>query len=173
MAKAGRLGDRSRVPEDSHSCPECPHDAVGPSKTGSDDVLINDRPALRVGDRGEHADCCGPQLWFAARGAPAVDIGSEEAVRQAVLNARSLSLEALDRKELAREDAERAYEVLMAAAPARIAGLEALPERVRHKMVLMHHEDNLDQNRTRVEAAGFRVAMPGQIYDLVSGQRTA
>lgn len=51
--------------------------------------------------------------------------------------------------------------------------LEALPERVRHKMVLMHHEDNLDQNRTRVEAAGFRVAMPGQIYDLVSGQRIA
>ena len=51
--------------------------------------------------------------------------------------------------------------------------LEALPQSVRHKMVLMHHEDNLDQNRTRVEAAGFRVAMPGQIYDLVSGQRTA
>ncbi len=51
--------------------------------------------------------------------------------------------------------------------------LEALPASVRHKMVLMHHEDNLDQNRTRVEAAGFRVAMPGQIYDLVSGQRTA
>ena len=49
--------------------------------------------------------------------------------------------------------------------------LEALPERVRHKMVLMHHEDNLDQNRARVEAAGFRVAMPGQVYDLVSGQR--
>lgn len=49
--------------------------------------------------------------------------------------------------------------------------LESLPERVRHKMVLMHHEDNLDQNRERVEAAGFRVAMPGQVYDLVSGQR--
>lgn len=49
--------------------------------------------------------------------------------------------------------------------------LEDLPARVRHKMVLMHHEDNLDQNRERVEAAGFRVAMPGQVYDLVSGQR--
>ena len=49
--------------------------------------------------------------------------------------------------------------------------LEVLPERVRHKMVLMHHEDNLDQNRDRVEAAGFRVAMPGQVYDLASGQR--
>jgi uncharacterized Zn-binding protein involved in type VI secretion len=82
MAKAGRLGDRSRVPEDSHSCPECPHDAVGPSKTGSDDVLINDRPALRVGDRGEHASCCDAQLWFAAKGAPAVDINDRAAHRE-------------------------------------------------------------------------------------------
>lgn len=49
--------------------------------------------------------------------------------------------------------------------------LERLPERVRRKMVLMHHEDNLELNRPRVEAAGFRVAMPGQIYDLVSGER--
>ena len=49
--------------------------------------------------------------------------------------------------------------------------LEALPDRVRQKMVLMHHEDNLELNRPRVEAAGFRIAMPGQIYDLVAGQR--
>jgi ribonuclease BN (tRNA processing enzyme) len=49
--------------------------------------------------------------------------------------------------------------------------LEALPERVRRKMVLMHHEDNLELNRPRVEAAGFRIAMPGQIFDLVSGAR--
>jgi len=49
--------------------------------------------------------------------------------------------------------------------------LEALPDRVRQKMVLMHHEDNLELNRPRVEAAGFRIAMPGQIYDLVAGER--
>lgn len=49
--------------------------------------------------------------------------------------------------------------------------LEALPDRVRQKMVIMHHEDNLELNRPRVEAAGFRIAMPGQVYDLVAGTR--
>jgi hypothetical protein len=49
--------------------------------------------------------------------------------------------------------------------------LTALPERVRHKMVLLHHGDDLDQHRERVEAAGFRVATPGQVYDLTSGRR--
>jgi uncharacterized Zn-binding protein involved in type VI secretion len=55
---------------------------VGPSKTGSDDVLINDRPALRVGDRGEHASCCGSQIWAAAEGASAVDINDRAAHRE-------------------------------------------------------------------------------------------
>ncbi len=51
--------------------------------------------------------------------------------------------------------------------------LSALPERVRRKVVLMHHEDDIEENRERVEAAGFRVAMPGHIYNLESGQREA
>ncbi|MEZ4448719.1 MAG: MBL fold metallo-hydrolase [Nannocystaceae bacterium] len=49
--------------------------------------------------------------------------------------------------------------------------LAALPERVRKKMVLMHHEDNIEEHRAQVEAAGFRVALPGHVYDLGSGQR--
>jgi ribonuclease BN (tRNA processing enzyme) len=49
--------------------------------------------------------------------------------------------------------------------------LEQLPEAVRHKMVLMHHEDDLEANRVRAEAAGFRIGLPGQVYDLTTGQR--
>jgi ribonuclease BN (tRNA processing enzyme) len=48
--------------------------------------------------------------------------------------------------------------------------LEKLPERVRTKMVLMHHEDNIEDNRTRAEALGFRLAFPGQVWDLASGK---
>jgi ribonuclease BN (tRNA processing enzyme) len=47
--------------------------------------------------------------------------------------------------------------------------LEKLPEAVRKKMVVMHHEDNIEENRTRAEALGFRLALPGQIFDLESG----
>jgi ribonuclease BN (tRNA processing enzyme) len=49
--------------------------------------------------------------------------------------------------------------------------LEALPEVIRHKMVLMHHEDDLEDNRARAEALGFRIALPGHVYDLLAGQR--
>jgi len=47
--------------------------------------------------------------------------------------------------------------------------LEALPEAVRHKMVLMHHEDDIAEHRRQVEALGFRIGVPGQVYDLISG----
>ncbi|MCX4242881.1 MBL fold metallo-hydrolase [Paraliomyxa miuraensis] len=49
--------------------------------------------------------------------------------------------------------------------------LEALPEVIRRKIVLMHHEDDLEEHRARAEALGFRIALPGQVYDLVTGQR--
>ncbi len=51
------------------------------------------------------------------------------------------------------------------------AQLEALPENLRRKIVLMHHEDDLEQQRTRAEALGFRIALPGHSYDLATGQR--
>ncbi len=47
--------------------------------------------------------------------------------------------------------------------------LEQLPERVRHKMVLMHHEDDIENNRGRAEALGFRIALPDQVWDLEAG----
>jgi len=49
--------------------------------------------------------------------------------------------------------------------------LEQLPEVVRNKMVLMHHEDDLEQHRARAEALGFRVALPGDAFDLLRGTR--
>lgn len=49
--------------------------------------------------------------------------------------------------------------------------LEKLPESVRRKMVLMHHEDDIETHRAQVEALGFRVGLPGQTYDLVTGRQ--
>ncbi len=49
--------------------------------------------------------------------------------------------------------------------------LESLPEPVRNKLVLMHHEDDIERHRQRAEARGFRLAMPGDVYDLATGQR--
>lgn len=49
--------------------------------------------------------------------------------------------------------------------------LAALPEPLRRKIVLMHHEDDLEDNRERAEKAGFRIALPGHVYDLHTGQR--
>jgi len=82
MPEAGRLGDKSRVPADSHGCPSCPHDAEGGATTGSENVFINDEPALRVGDKGKHSTCCGPNTWTAAAGAPAVFINDRAAHRK-------------------------------------------------------------------------------------------
>ena len=48
--------------------------------------------------------------------------------------------------------------------------LAALPEAVRKKLVVMHHDDDLDEHVARVEADGFRIALPGQVWDLRSGQ---
>lgn len=48
--------------------------------------------------------------------------------------------------------------------------LEKLPESIRKKMVLMHHEDNIEENRGRAEALGFRLGLPGSVWDLESGQ---
>ncbi len=49
--------------------------------------------------------------------------------------------------------------------------LEALPEPLRRKIVLMHHEDDLEDHRARAEALGFRIALPGHVFDLETGER--
>ena len=81
MAQAGRKGDQAHCPSDSHGCPKCPHDVQGPAVEGSSDVEINGRDALRVGDRGAHGSCCGPNQWQAVGGAPGVFINGQKAHR--------------------------------------------------------------------------------------------
>lgn len=51
--------------------------------------------------------------------------------------------------------------------------LRQLPDHLRAKLVLMHHDDDIEDHRAEVEAAGFRLAFPGQLYDLERGQRIA
>lgn len=81
MPSAGRLGDLSFVPHDQHHCPACPHVCVGPAVQGSGNVRINGRPALRVGDHGIHAACCGTNLWSASVGSKTVFINGKNAHR--------------------------------------------------------------------------------------------
>ena len=82
MPAQGRLGDKSFVAADAHGCPACPHPATGPAIQGSPDVLVNGRPALRVGDKGLHAACCGSNMWTAAAGSGTVLINNKAAHRQ-------------------------------------------------------------------------------------------
>ena len=81
MPGAGRLGDKSNIPADAHGCPACPHPCIGPAIVGSPDVLVNNLPALRVGDKGVHAACCGPNTWEATQGSGTVFINNKEAHR--------------------------------------------------------------------------------------------
>jgi uncharacterized Zn-binding protein involved in type VI secretion len=81
MPGQARLGDKSQVPADAHGCPACPHPAVGPAIIGSPDVNCNGRPALRVGDKGVHAACCGPNMWTATKGSSTVFINNMAAHR--------------------------------------------------------------------------------------------
>jgi ribonuclease BN (tRNA processing enzyme) len=59
--------------------------------------------------------------------------------------------------------------------PGQVHGLfsdfEKLDPGLRQKIVLMHHDDGIEQHRERAEALGFRLAMPGDVYDLCSGCR--
>lgn len=81
MPPQGRLGDISVVPKDAHNCPGCPHACVGPAVMGSPDVMVNGRPALRVGDMGIHAACCSSNTWTAKQGSTTVAINGKPAHR--------------------------------------------------------------------------------------------
>ena len=81
MPPQARLGDKSQIPADAHGCPACPHPAIGPAVQGSPDVMVNGRPAVRVGDKGVHAACCGPNMWTAAQGSSTVMINNMQAHR--------------------------------------------------------------------------------------------
>jgi uncharacterized Zn-binding protein involved in type VI secretion len=82
MPPQGRVSDASQIQADAHGCPACPHPAVGPAIIGSPDCMVNKLPALRVGDTGMHAICCGPNTWSAAKGSSTVFINNKAAHRQ-------------------------------------------------------------------------------------------
>lgn len=82
MPPQGRLGDKAFVPADAHGCPACPHPCTGPAIAGSPNTNVNNRPALRVGDPGVHAACCGPNMWKAQAGSSTVLINGQKAHRQ-------------------------------------------------------------------------------------------
>ena len=82
MPGQGRLGDLSKVEVDAHGCPACPHPGVGPAIMGSPDTMCNGMPALRVGDKGMHAACCGPNSWTATAGSGTVVINGKAAFRK-------------------------------------------------------------------------------------------
>lgn len=81
MPGQGRLGDKAHAPRDGHRCPACPHSVTGPAIRGSPNVMVNGRPALRVGDPGIHAPCCGHNTWNAATGSATVFINGQSAHR--------------------------------------------------------------------------------------------
>jgi uncharacterized Zn-binding protein involved in type VI secretion len=54
---------------------------IGPAIVGSPNVLINKLPAVRVGDVGVHAACCGPNMWEAKVGSGTVKINGKAAHR--------------------------------------------------------------------------------------------
>lgn len=82
MPEQARLTDLSEVNADGHGCPGCPHHCVGPAISGSDNVMVNFLPALRVGDNGVHAACCGPNTWVATKGSGTVFINGKPAHRK-------------------------------------------------------------------------------------------
>lgn len=59
--------------------------------------------------------------------------------------------------------------------PGQVHGLfsdfEKLDAELRQKLVLMHHEDDIERYRARAEALGFRLAMPGDVFNLCDGTR--
>jgi uncharacterized Zn-binding protein involved in type VI secretion len=54
---------------------------MGPAIAGSVNVQINGIPALRIGDPGIHAACCGPNQWKATLGSSTVMINDIPAHR--------------------------------------------------------------------------------------------
>lgn len=82
MKPQSRLGDQSEVPEDGHGKPCCDHKCVGPAQTGSPNVLVNGKAALRVTDRGVHSRCCGSNDWIAVEGSQTVWINNLQAHRK-------------------------------------------------------------------------------------------
>ncbi|MBK7761688.1 MAG: PAAR domain-containing protein [Deltaproteobacteria bacterium] len=81
MPPQSRVGDNAFNPADAHGCPACPHPVTGPGQAGSPDVIVNGMQALRIGDPGQHAACCGPNSWVVAAGSGSVTFNNIPAAR--------------------------------------------------------------------------------------------
>ncbi len=75
------IGSIAHCPNDTHGCPACPHSVKGPIQSGSPNVLIDGKPAARVGDPGIHAACCGSNTFVITTGDPNVLIDGKPAAR--------------------------------------------------------------------------------------------
>jgi uncharacterized Zn-binding protein involved in type VI secretion len=75
------MGDRAVCHNDAHGCPACPHPVSGPITTGSPYVAIGGKPAARIGEKGAHAACCGPNLFEIIGGDPEVLIDGRPAAK--------------------------------------------------------------------------------------------
>ena len=82
MPPQARVSDMAQIPADAHGCPACPHPAVGPAIEGSPDVMVNNLPAVRVGDQGIHAACCNRNMWKASQGSSTVMVNNKAAHRE-------------------------------------------------------------------------------------------
>lgn len=78
---AGRLSDKAVASSDDHWCAGCPNPSAGPSASGASNVLINNKPALRKGDKGLHSGGCNTNLWLANGGSSTVLINNRPAFR--------------------------------------------------------------------------------------------
>lgn len=81
MPAQGRKGDYAKVPADSHGKPCCAHTCQGPATSGSPNVFVNNRAALRVTDPGVHSACCGPNTWKATAGSSTCTMNNLKAHR--------------------------------------------------------------------------------------------
>ena len=63
-----------------HGCPACPHFVEGVINRGSPTVIIDGKPAARVGDGGSHVGCCGPNTFTLVEGNKKVLIDGKPAV---------------------------------------------------------------------------------------------
>jgi len=72
MPPQSRVGDNAQCPACGHGKPCCAHGVVGPGTAGSPNILVNNKPPLRIGDPGVHSACCGPNTWVVAAGSGTV-----------------------------------------------------------------------------------------------------
>jgi uncharacterized Zn-binding protein involved in type VI secretion len=81
MPPQSRVTDNALVPADSHGNKCCSHSCVGPAIAGSGNTIVEGCFALRVGDPGVHAACCGANAWVVVTGSTTVTINDIPASR--------------------------------------------------------------------------------------------